>query len=577
MAQRSPSIQYSFAAGMLDASLEARADLQSYLQGARVLKNMLSLSQGGVETRAGLKHVRHLPTASPYTRLAKFEYSTEQTYLIVFLDGEVQILHDDLLVATVEAPWSETDLPQLDWVQSLDTMILVHPEFPPYKLMRQGEDTVWDLSVLALSNVPTYQFSDEEGEEEEPTWSDARGWPRSVYLYEGRLYFGGSKARPQTIWGSKSGDFFNFATTEDVLDDEAVEMSLDGDRVSAVEQLYALNEFFCFSSGGVYAQSSSPVTPDNFYFSKQSEMPASAIRPVEMDGSLLFVSKGDDGKNKSVHELVWSDSDQMYQAQDLTILSSSLMQQPVDMAARRGDAVSSANHLFVVNMDGSCAVLHSRKSQNLTSWTRLETEGAFHRVAVVQNKPYFLVSRSFNGTSTFSIEVLDEAYRLDGAALFVAEVPQKVWQGLDFYEGQLVSVSGDNDPLGRMEVINGTLTLPVAVSKLEIGYDYEWQVETMPIEISQIDRTLVHRRYRIVKAVIAVEAGQFMTVNNRTVGGYRLGASSLDQKTGHLAGLITQRFLGWFGGKTGKRATINVEGRSHFPAKILNVIVEVAS
>ncbi len=45
-------------------------------------------------------------------------------------------------------------------------------------------------------------------------WSAAKGWPRSVTFHEGRLYFGGSKSRPSTIWGSKIGLFFDFVPSE---------------------------------------------------------------------------------------------------------------------------------------------------------------------------------------------------------------------------------------------------------------------------------------------------------------------------------------------------------------------------
>lgn len=577
MPKRSPTIQYSFAAGMLDENLEARADLQSYAQGAREIRNMLTLSQGGVKTRSGLRHVCEVSGIEEGCRLARFEFSTDQTYLIIFSHLKLQILRQDEIVAELPTIWTGAELGALDWVQSLDTMILVHPDHPPQKLMRQGGHDQWDLSLVPLVNIPSYQFSDEAGAQTEPTWSENRGWPRSVYLFEGRLYFGGSRSRPQTIWGSKAGNFFDFGTTSEALDDEAVEMSLDGDRVSAIEQLYALNEFFCFSSGGIYAQSSTPISPSNFLFTRQSETPASSIRPVEMDGSLLFVSKGDDGQNKSLQELVWYDAHQIYQAQDLTIRATSLMRCPIDMAARRGDEVSSANHLFVVNKDGSCAVLHSRKSQNLTSWTLLETAGAFHRVEVVNNVPYFLVQRMEQGELSFAIEKLDTHAFLDGSHFFASEIPQKTWSGFANFEGRQFDLVGDGEPLGRKVVINGEITLDFPVSNLELGVEYGWSVETMPIEVSHIDSTLTHRRYRLTKAIIQLAKARFLSVNGKNIGGHRLDQSRMNEAVSWQKGLLTQRLLGWYGGKSGKRATVKIQGSSFHPAEILGLTVEVAS
>jgi len=41
-------------------------------------------------------------------------------------------------------------------------------------------------------------------------WSDARGWPRCGVFHEGRFWVGGSGSRPQTLWASKVGEFFDF-------------------------------------------------------------------------------------------------------------------------------------------------------------------------------------------------------------------------------------------------------------------------------------------------------------------------------------------------------------------------------
>ena len=39
----------------------------------------------------------------------------------------------------------------------------------------------------------------------EDVWSSTKGWPRTATFHQGRLYFGGSKSRPSTVWGSIAG------------------------------------------------------------------------------------------------------------------------------------------------------------------------------------------------------------------------------------------------------------------------------------------------------------------------------------------------------------------------------------
>jgi hypothetical protein len=44
----------------------------------------------------------------------------------------------------------------------------------------------------------------------EGAWSGDRGYPRAVSLFEQRVVYGGTTKSPQTVWGSKVGDFENF-------------------------------------------------------------------------------------------------------------------------------------------------------------------------------------------------------------------------------------------------------------------------------------------------------------------------------------------------------------------------------
>ena len=576
MIARIPTQQYSFTSGMLDNALEARTDIRAYYSGARQILNMLSLPQGGVTMRGGLAHVAEIPQASGGAKLASFAFSTEQDYLIVFTNNRLHVFRDGIKQTTETTPWADHHLPHIDWTQSLDTMIVVHPDVSPRRVMRQGQHNRWDVSALPLSGIPKYDFDSSDRSRPESTWSSRKGWPRSVFLREGRLYFGGSRARPQTIWGSESNDFFSFRTTSDSLDDEAVEASLDGDRVSAIEQLYALDDFFAFTSGGLFVHNQSPTTPKNFYFARQSELPAANIRPVEMDGSVVFIRRGKDGHHQSLHELVYDDSRQMYATQDLGLLAATLLRSPVSMAARLGNESDSANHLFVVNGDGTIAVLNSRKSQQITGWTLLKTRGHVLDCAVVGNIAYFLVKRRLNGTDRYFIEKLDSGYHFDASTKQASSSPKSGWSGISRLDGHTVALRGDGVYLGTQEVRSGRVTTPYPVKSIEVGLPFDWAVETMPIEAQLADGTLVGNRHRIIKATIRVQNTYAMAVNRRKVAFSDFGSKKMGAPPKPFTGLKTVRFLGWSGGRKEKGATIHMTGQSSGPATILSVTAEIA-
>ncbi len=575
MASRGYSIQTNFSAGMLDEASIARFDVEAYKSGGLDVTNMLGLPLGGVTLRGGLAWFATVASGGDNARLLRFEFSTEQVYLMLVRALAIDVyLPDGTLAATVTTTYTADEIAALSWVQSLDTLILVHPDHAPAKLVRSGSHTSWTLSTITLTNVPQYDF----GSGNENVWSATRGWPRSVFLHQGRLYFGGSRARPQTVWGSGANDFFDFATTSSALDDEAVELTFDNDRVCAVQQLYALNDFFAFTKGGLFARvADDAITPQNFFMRRSSEVPAARLRPAEIDGSVMYASYGEESGFSTIYEVIFDYDTQSYRAEDVALLSSALMRQPVDMAARRGNETNSANHLYVVNgEDGTVAVLNSRKVQKMTGWTLLTTGGEILAVAVVGNIPYFLVHRVVAENSIYTIERLDPDRRLDCSVAFTAETATDTWDDdlLDFYEGETVDLIGDGAPLGQAVVTGGAITAPYAVSSIEIGFSFDWAVETMP---AMVDGSEIMERHRIVRASIVVENTAGMTVNGRPIADQFVGDDLLDRPPQPFTGTKPIRFLGWRGGRAGGRgATVRITGTSANPATILAVAAEVA-
>ncbi len=107
----------------------------------------------------------------------------------------------------------------------------------------------------------------------ENVWSNNRGWPRSATFHEGRLYFGGSKSRPNTIWGSRVSDFFNFDPGTG-LDDASVEATINTNQLNAIVGIIAGADLRIFSTGGefvVVQSEDTPITPSNFLIRPQTK------------------------------------------------------------------------------------------------------------------------------------------------------------------------------------------------------------------------------------------------------------------------------------------------------------------
>ena len=132
----------NFTAGEVSTRLLGRSDLRSYANGASLLRNLFIQPTGGVSRRPGTRLVRAAPGDG---RLVAFEFNTEQIYLLCFTDERIDIYTDGIRTATVEAPWTEAQLAKLVWVQSADTLLVVHPDVPPRKITRTSHSD-WQIS-----------------------------------------------------------------------------------------------------------------------------------------------------------------------------------------------------------------------------------------------------------------------------------------------------------------------------------------------------------------------------------------------------------------------------------------------
>src|SRR3954462_4948670 len=152
----SRTLKTSFTAGEVAPELLGRPDLRAWANGARILRNVFIQPTGGVTRRPGLRHVAMLPGAA---RLIPFEFSTEQTYLLVLTEGAMAVYIDDGQVAQVAGPWTAAMLPQIAFTQSADTLLLCHPDMVPQRVTRTGH-TSWTLAPWIFLREPFYSFAD---------------------------------------------------------------------------------------------------------------------------------------------------------------------------------------------------------------------------------------------------------------------------------------------------------------------------------------------------------------------------------------------------------------------------------
>lgn len=161
-------LKIQFTAGELDPKLAARRDLKHYHDGAQRMRNVFPLPQGGFRRRHGMPWVADVSTtASAKTpvdghRWIPFKFSVDDEYMLLFLDEEIRVFKDDgtgwSQVHTITGtPWTGAQCVELDYAQSLETLIVAHKDVKQRQLTRVT-DTNWTLTEIEFTYIPHHQF-----------------------------------------------------------------------------------------------------------------------------------------------------------------------------------------------------------------------------------------------------------------------------------------------------------------------------------------------------------------------------------------------------------------------------------
>jgi len=313
----------------------------------------------------------------------------------------------------------------------------------------------------------------------EDVWSTQRGWPQSICFYEGRLVLGGTKSKPQSIFMSKTGAFFDF-DIDDGDDDEAIFATISSRKLNDIVDVYPGRNLQVFTSGAEFAVTSKPTTPSSITIQPQTSHGSGNVEVQDVDGSTIFV----DRHGKSLLSFLYSFNEDAYTTDDRSVLASHLINQPVDMALLAGTASDDANWLFIVNTDGSASILNTLRSQDINGFTQWNTTGEIKSVTVVDDELYMVVERDIDGSDKQFVERWDFNYMLDCSVKNTRTGSDVT--GLEHLNGEEVSVLVDteNYVLDRRTVSSNKIVLDSSEEysgNYEVGILFVPTIKPMPL------------------------------------------------------------------------------------------------
>jgi len=366
----------------------------------------------------------------------------------------------------------------------------------------------------------------------EDVWSASKGWPRTVTFHQGRLFFGGSKSRPSTIWGSKVGLFYDFEPVEG-LDDDAVEATLDTNTFNAIVDMISSRDLQIFTSGGEFAviqEGLTPITPTSFFLSTTSRNGTKeGVRVKQLESGVLFIQR----QGKQLAEIAYSDTFLTYVTSKISLLSGHLLKGPKRMDLRRAVNTDENDLLFIVNEDdGSMAVFSLLRSQNVIAASEFTTVGSYLDVGVDITDIYTIIKRSDSGVNKYYVEVFEENLLTDSAVTGGAVASLDA----SHIDGATVNVLSDG-LVENNQVADSAVTFTnTPTTSCEVGLPISVEVKTMPIDLRVVGGTRIGFRKRIVEVNALLYETQNIVINDNLVPIRRLGAGALDSTVPEFTG-----------------------------------------
>jgi hypothetical protein len=595
----------SFTSGELSLDMMGRGDLAAYQNGAMRLRNVFIAPTGGVTRRSGLRFV---DSARGPGRLVAFEFNTEQTYLLAFSDGHVDVFADVTgayaRVAGFAAPWTAAQIAQIAWTQSADTLLVVHPEVEPRRITRTSHAD-WTLSAWSFYDedgvvyCPTHKFAADEVTLAPSGISGSITLTASAAVFRDehqgtRFRIGGKQVQVDAVLSPTQAT----ATVKETLSATGATKDWEEQAFSA---LHGWPTSVCFHQDRLVIGGSRDL-PNRLWMSKSSDLfnfdlgtglddeaiefallsdQVNAIRAVFSGRHLqVFTSgaewmvSGDPLTPSKIQLLrqtrVGSPVDRSVPPRDVDgathFVSRSgrdlreFLYADVEQAYQAGDLSMLAKHLIVAPVDqdydagrrlfhvvmgdGSLATLTVYRNEKVTAWTGLATDGAFRSVAAVEDDVFVLVERA----GAWLIEMFDDALGLDCALTGRQAAATAVWTGLGHLEGRTVRVLADGRALSDHVVAGGRIQLDEPAATVEVGLPFTHEIEPLPpVVVAGVSGPgQVVRLVRACFRVLDTSALHIDTGRGLTAIPFRrFGRDRFDAAPPSFSGDVVIRAIGW--------------------------------
>lgn len=315
----------------------------------------------------------------------------------------------------------------------------------------------------------------------EGEWSDLRGYPTKIGLFEGRLCYARTPFRKRNVYASKTYSYENFSYAVDNEDDGALNLELSSNASgdgSDIKWVVGGNNLYVGTYGGEFvikASGDSAITPTNVSARQRSNLGSEAIVPVMIGSYVNFIQRN----GTKLRQFIYDYITETYKSQDMSLFSENLLDSPIiDLAyVKSPDSI-----LYMLRKDGKVVMFTFDSEQQIQAFSLLEFDGLVESIGSIPSmqgefdEMWFSIKRTINGQPVRYIERMCD--------LITPDIQQKcfyVRSGLT-YDGYALTVGNDLTITGNNITCSQSFFNPSMVGRKIRYFDTELKAECVITE-----------------------------------------------------------------------------------------------
>lgn len=466
------------------------------------------------------------------------------------LDG-IQIYESSAAIYESGTPWSNEDIPRLSVAESTQEVALYFAveSQPPQRF------TVFGSGVFIFQAVP---FTSPPVE-----WVTGN-YPHTLTFYQQRFWLAGTPAQPDTLWGSQTNDFLNFALGTG-LATEAIQFEMS-DR-GIIEWIQGAKNLLIGADVAEYILTSESgiIQPGDIQVQQQSAYGSAHQEPAEYANGVLYVGRDD----RRIRFMQYQFLEDGWTSKDITWPSEHITK---PLIKEMHFQYSPDPLIWMLMKDGTfVSAVYETEQNDLVGWHRHPfPEGQGMSTSLTKlgagTEAWCAMQRQVNGVAKVYIERTEVASATSlaeaGVPTFFTDCSLVSSVEEDSPPGSSLVVNG-LDPLEAFEVdmviggavmipqtvVGGKITLQPGFGKVGqlaiVGIGYTGIMRTLPLEglnpAQGSSQSVMKRRNRIFLRVLQ----STIPVINGITTPARFPITPMDEAQGTFTGDVQVADLGW--------------------------------